>query len=387
MHQSSFQAGTKGIARRSVRRAFTLVEMLVAIAVILLATVALLPAFGRIISSANYSSAVNLVTATLGNARALAIRDGRDTGVVFLFDVQTQRFSLLVVQLHGQQGGTLTSGEAAPSEHTYCQVFRPATNTVPVELPKGTGVFGYSIHIAEGSGDGSQIDDDTWHWYAGELINEGNDDFEITPWLFPRNDARMFTENDPPEVRDIGVDPWPVIAGDSNAITEAEAQIAVRHANTFFIWFHPDGTVVSRNKSGGYSTPNAFLEWPDDPVDLDDQDQDPYDNPLQFDPDATESAVPGVPNPDRPGRNPEVVLRAAQQLAVVDLGRLAEETAIQRPWMVRSSNSRAPQPQYLISGNYIDDERCRRISRWIDGNAEIISFNRYTGNVMREVYP
>jgi len=173
---------------------FTLTELLVVIIIIIIGATLLLPATSRIIESNNYASSINLVSTTLANARAQAIRSGLPTGVVFLFDTETQTGSMQVVEARSRQGGALTQFATQDSRHAYSQVFRPAAGSAPVELPTGVAVLGLSFSTAPGDGDGSLIDDDTSHWYAGEVYTD-SDGNEIVPWIFPRNDPLHFVRN------------------------------------------------------------------------------------------------------------------------------------------------------------------------------------------------
>ena len=91
-----------------LKRAFTLTELLVVIIIIIIGATLLLPSAQRILESNSYASAVNLVSTTLANARAQAIRTGVPTGVVFLFDTQTQTCTMQVVEVQSRQGGVLT---------------------------------------------------------------------------------------------------------------------------------------------------------------------------------------------------------------------------------------------------------------------------------------
>lgn len=76
------------------------------------------------------------------------------------------------------------------------------------------------------------------------------------------------------------------------------------------------------------------------------------------------------------------------QLAVVDMNRLAGETGVAAPWLLRAGESPAPWREYLDSGGEVVegpglDELVRRLSEWIDDNAEVIAFDRYTGSALR----
>jgi len=94
-------------------RAFTLFEMLITVTIIILATAVVLPAFGRIIESSNFAGAVNTVTATLGNARALAIQNSEYTAVAFLYDIDSEIYTLLPLELQSEQGAYATTVQDA----------------------------------------------------------------------------------------------------------------------------------------------------------------------------------------------------------------------------------------------------------------------------------
>lgn len=367
-----------------IRRAFTILELLVVVAIIVLGTVLLIPAFGSIIGSAKFTGAVNTVTATLGQARALAIRNGRETGVVFLFDVERELYTLQVVELL-QTGGTLSERSTFPSEHTYANVFRPALNTVPVELPVGTGVYGLSFDTSpdplSNPSQGGKIDAITNHWYAGEVYDDPDTGNPVIPWIYPRNDPRMYVEM--PKGQSAWA-PGPSASG-AYFMSNAKVRTAIRQANTFFIQFSRDGSIVDAASQGGITSTNAYLEFPDEPRNLDDPTVKPFDKPNVFDPDArpTTSA--------RQSDNPEVVLRPVSRIAVVDMNRMAEVVGIAKPWLVRSATSGQPREAVAAQGQtrqlYYNDKNTNIISKFIDNNAEVISFNRYTGNAIREANP
>ncbi len=382
------------------RRGFTLVELLVVIAIIVVISTFLLPAFTRIIESSNFSAAVNAVSAALGNARARAISTGRPTGVAFLFDVEEERYTLMVLEAASLQGGVLTDCPSGLCVDHYVLGLRPATNSVLVELPRRTGVFALPAHPVSGldacnrvAADGL-IDDchsgsKTWQWYAGEVLNGDDRDLtnDVPLWLFPRNDPRIYTTAATGAT--IGADAWARLAGvdtPPSEITDRDAIEAVRNASSFVVLFAADGTVQDVDRSGGRDYTNFYIEFGDEPYNRNSVTREPYDDPNRFDPENF-----GRPPVSRDLRrpNPEVMLRAASQLAVVDLKRLSEGVGFPRAWLVRSEDSRLPAPTWLTDEdenrtvNYVDDDRARAVSRWIDLNAELIGFNRYTGNVIR----
>mgnify|MGYP001288841206 CR=1 FL=1 len=389
-HSQSFRA----------RRGFTLIELLVVIAIIVVISAFLLPAFTRIIESSNFSAAVNSVSAALGNARARAISTGRPTGVGFLFDIETERYTLVILEAASMQGGVLTDCAPGLGADHYAQGLRPATNSVLVELPRQTGVFALPAHAISGRDPYGRIAMDnliddchggakTWQWYAGEVLNGEDADAsnDVPLWIFPRNDARLYTAAEDEEL--VGADPWDRLA-DTDApptvISDRDAIEAVRNASSFVVLFSADGTVQDVDRSGGRDYTNFYIELADEPYDRSSVTRDPYDDPNRFDPENFgRSPIPR----DRRRPNPEVMLRAASQLAVVDLKRLSDGVGFPRAWLVRSAESRLPAPTWLTDEdenravNYVDNDRAREVSRWIDRNAEIIGFNRYTGNVIR----
>lgn len=377
---SSVPAG----AMRRVRRGFTILEMLITISIIAIATAVILPAFNRLIESSNFSSAISTVTATLGNARALAIRNSEYTAVAFLFDTETETYTLLPLELSVAQAASMSLTAPSGNTNNQANAYRPAQGAVPVTLPPGTGVYGLSFQteppgetLDSGVGSGPTLE-----WYAGEVINDGSR--IITPWIFPRNDPRHFTPR--------GRNPYDIIRGDlSGSISDADT--ALRHAQSFMVQFSPQGTVVEALPGGGFPLFNAYIEYPDRPVDDVNGQFDettgrfePYDDPRAFDPENRRF----LGSDEDVDENPEVYLRAVSQLAVVSLDALRSGAdippEIDQVWFVRpggDTNSDVAPKRTDLFNTYYEDDTVIAISDWIDDNAEIIGFNRYTGNVIR----
>ncbi|MBX3353091.1 MAG: prepilin-type N-terminal cleavage/methylation domain-containing protein [Phycisphaeraceae bacterium] len=375
--------------RRAPSRAFTLVEMLVVISVIAVALVAIIPAFGRIIESASYASSVNRVTSTLSLARSIAMESGRQTGVVFLYDIETERTTLLLVQRSDDQG------VIPPADRSFgdipASVFVPA-DAGPVLLPRGLGVYGLALTAADAN---PAAFDAMGRWYPNEALRDNTDGSLERFWIFPRNDARVFINNNAR---------LESFAGDY-------ASYPGSYAVTFFVRFSSSGAIVTASSNSATDPVNSFLEFPDLPRNPNAFPGDPGYLPLDqarvFDPHVIYDSG-GVVE-----LNPEVRLRSVDLVAVVDLARLAEGSRVASPWFVRPAPSRL-QPgdepgtlspidpkarfldadiddfQLLSSGDGSPTRRTfasstRRISRWIDDNAEVIGFNRHTGAVLRRV--
>ncbi|HVZ94873.1 MAG TPA: type II secretion system protein [Phycisphaerales bacterium] len=403
---STIPAIGRRAAARGARRGFTVIEMLVAVSIIIIVTALVIPAIGSLMRSANFSAAVNTVSAALANARALAVQNGRETGVAFLFDVRTQVTTVVVLELD-QNRATLAS-EGRPGEHTYCAAMHPATGEVPIELPPGIGVYGLpSVPVRPRLASGLANPEwtqginraiggvpETAHWYTGNVVRPlttGGAEPEENTWVLPFNDGRLFTEA--PESGDsdydstvrpddrIGRNPWEAIRGGGAAATSA--QLAVRHANSFCIVFGATGGIVTAPIVGGAPCLNMYIEWTSAPIDpqATGADPEPYDEPAVFDPEVRSTSGPSHYAP-----NPEVVLRSVSQLAIVDMVALASETGVRRPWAVRAVNTgitgprvRAPIPAWVTES----DEQIRKISRWVELNGELLTFNRYSGSVVR----
>jgi len=409
----------RAFANERRRAAFTLVELLVVMAIILVVVTVTLPAVGRIIKSNNFASAINAVTATLGNARALAMGNDRHTAVAFLYDVETEQYSLMVLEeAPGGTEGKLTTCATRRPEGAAAAAYRPAAGTTPVELPEGTAVFGLSFAIPTSLTDAERPSDPVYaldtcfdvateQWYAQEVFESpGDSDLRVTPWLFPRNDPRIYIDprlqnGDPrpiPSERIPLEDLWLAIAGQApdaiSSLDEDDLIAAVRHAMTFAVVFNPEGSVTTVFDRGERLL-DAYIEHPTLPRDPDPQGDDPmvYDDDRLFDPELVNPLDDARTTP-----NPEVRLRAAVQLAVVDLSDLASGAGVETPWTLHPAESLSTGgplssdvwPPYRDDGGEVVanadrlNEKVEAVSDWIDGNAQILSFNRYTGRVVKQ---
>lgn len=330
------QTGTHEHPEDRRRRAgFTLVELLVVMGVILVLVVMTLPAFRAIQKSGRLSGAINAVTNTLSNARAQAVREGRDVAVLFRFDTLRQTCSMEVLRAEG----VVYDADQASGRMNAATVFAAIKGQAPVTLPRGAGVLGYGY----GASRGNVSNYDNWYPDLGNLYQySGNN--RSDPWLQPRTDPRVIAEDQEPNTSD------------------------VQRLETFIIRFSPEGTVVSNAEELGSLARggDGFLEL-DDP-----------DHPEYF-----------VWRPQvRPGGNlrEEVVhaeyqLRAVPMLVVVDLLDMGADLAIREPWMALGQGY--PVERSDANGNGVEDQK--EINDWVEANATPISFNRFTGELMRGV--
>lgn len=367
------------------RRAFTLVELIVVIAVIILSLVIIVPAFGRIVESANYSAAVNRVNAAITLARAEAMK-GKQAAVVFFFDLDTERTTLYIVERSRTAGALTTLPESVCNPNAF--VFTPVRGVAPITLPVGMGVYGLALNA------GVQpiaCTRDELGWYRGEAVREATPGLSVLErfWLFPRNDARLFIDD---------VD-W--IEAEDDPFLPAW-QTASRYAETFMVRFDERGAILPSVEFGsGANLVDAFVDFPPQ-SDLGALVVNSDESGTRFDPEEYDF-LDTVTN--RHALSREAQVRSVDYLAVVDLKRLAEETGIEAPWLVvpDAGDDQVSLPDLLMPTDrkaaFIDSEfrastetpvrfppsLIHRISRWIDDNADIIAFNRSTGEALRRV--
>ncbi len=353
-----------------------------------------LPAFVRMTESNNYANAVNAVEATLRKAAGA----GREGGVVFLYDIHAKRYTLRLVEwvtddallydpVANQRPGDVALSGAA---------FRPVPGEADVELPPGMGVYGMSFAHDDYS---RPPFDGGWpgpypgpaRWYESEVVFESNPTgnlparIERNSWLFPRNHVQFFLENYDPNVVDSR---HPTQFSDSRP-NATPRQNPWAYAQTFFVRFSAGGEMLGSSAPGPR---DAYMEYADLPHSADPSvppNSPGYitDRAWSFDP--FDYEVDNSQSPPRWVYNPEVRMRAADLLAVVDLNRLAAETGVREPRFVRArvSGSQAPplpsdKTQWQADPTVMS-EALFKINGWIDEFGEIVGFTRQTGKAVK----
>lgn len=374
-----------GVAR-SAPRAFTLVELLIVISIIAVALAAILPAFSRIIESNNYSGAVNAVSATLSRAAA----SGRDGGVVFLFNPHTRRTMLQQVEVWNPDA-TLYDPSVGPGSlaRIPAVAYRPVPGVAPVELPAGAGVFALSFSHDDAQMDTTASQQPWRFWFEREsafrdVQPTGRRRIEVNSWLFPRSDIQFYLRDYNPTVPS---DPnRPEVNANSRPGANPNYFL---NAETFIVRFNARGEALGSGALIG-GVRDAYLEFPGEPLATVAASGANWNPPRGerddlFDPDVYDDGA----GQRQPTFNPEVQLRPVDQLAIVDLDRLANETGVRKPWFVRADPSNQPPPPPDKSGpNFQANPTASsgviwRLNRWIDDNAQVIGFGRYAGQVVK----
>lgn len=126
----------------SRRGAFTLVELLVVISILVLILAIGVPAFSSLLYSSDQSLSENAVRSGLSSARDAAARSasGQDAAAVFFFD--NGRTSIVPCVSAGE---VLDFRDNDPTQPMRRELFVPVPGLSPAQLPRGWAVRGYAL--------------------------------------------------------------------------------------------------------------------------------------------------------------------------------------------------------------------------------------------------
>ena len=172
-----------------VRRAFTVVELLVVIVIIVIILTIATPAFRTLIYSSERSLAFNSVEAAVSAARDLALRSagGDDGAVVFLYD-QGGPMRIVPAVRVGSIRQQRRQGELSAAGQVEVDIFAPVADATLIEMPRNWNVRGYAPAgtMVDLQGNGQEYA----AWYNSEPWGGGNvrDDIKSERnWVFPES--------------------------------------------------------------------------------------------------------------------------------------------------------------------------------------------------------
>jgi type II secretory pathway pseudopilin PulG len=114
----------RGVPPASLRAAFTLIEMITVLTIIIIVLAIAIPVWNALLGGTNLASAQNQISAYLTNARADAIFNRQTIGVCFYIDPKTQQTAVAEVQVqtlwqvHPYSGGTSYTSQFIPGYWT-----------------------------------------------------------------------------------------------------------------------------------------------------------------------------------------------------------------------------------------------------------------------------
>ena len=163
-----------------LRRAFTLVELLVVVSIIVIVLTLAVPAFSAMLRSSERSLAENQFRAGIAAGRDAAIQsEGGDGAAVFFFEPGGRMSIVPCVQVATIRDRLAAVDPMTGENATDRDVFVPLANSEPVQLPIGWTVRGYAqAHSFD------QGAEDPNGWYDG-MMWQGR--AKVGNWVFPEN--------------------------------------------------------------------------------------------------------------------------------------------------------------------------------------------------------
>lgn len=170
--------------RSRIRRAFTLIEVLVVISIFVLLLAIAVPAFSAMLYSSEQSLVENSIRIAMGSARNYAASSptGQDAAAVFLYDADTKKTSIVTCTF----AGTLmdkTQVPGAPTTGIIRDVFAVAPGIEPIQLTSGWTIRGFAP--------ADSIDEDWYETTYGP--NSSPNRIDQANWLLP--ESGFFKDN------------------------------------------------------------------------------------------------------------------------------------------------------------------------------------------------
>lgn len=181
-----------------IRRAFTIIELLVVTIIIALLALIAIPAFNAIIADSERSLAEEMLQTGIRTARAAAIKSGSGDDVVLAFQyVQTSgggRTTMIVCRRAGlmEDFDSPNPSSLPPRQQLPAlrEVFVPVPDVDPIQLPKGWMVRGYAKLGTVGyraPGASAPTSRGPYGWYE-TASGQPRYDADVGNWVFPETD-------------------------------------------------------------------------------------------------------------------------------------------------------------------------------------------------------
>jgi|GEM_PF-1744876 len=227
------------------RGAFTLLELLVVMAIVLIILAVSFPAYQRIMTGNNRKEAINSISVQVAAARSLALASQRETGLLFYEDPANRRQTamVLVQALQTTANGTEYGGIADRS---------------PVLLPAHVKVATLSAGTAgpsfqhEGNSGGGSLRIILFDEQGGAVIRDSLRGFKLGQPGDPRAAQAAWNLGDPSATSTTGGSTLALVVYDAAAWTEETAGMSADErsqwlmGNTDMITVHPYTGLVQR---------------------------------------------------------------------------------------------------------------------------------------------
>ncbi|MEN0020726.1 MAG: hypothetical protein AAF747_07580 [Planctomycetota bacterium] len=171
--------------RKPLGAAFTLTELVVVMAIIVVLVAVSVPAFRSMLTSVGRASAETSLRVGVAGARDLAIRSGEDTVAAFFFEPQGKTTIVAAVRVGEieDQSPDAATNTVVPTTAFFPQreIFVATPEVIPVQLPENWMVRGLALEGTAGEGNLRVGNAQTnGGWYAEQHYREADHN-----WVFP----------------------------------------------------------------------------------------------------------------------------------------------------------------------------------------------------------